>query len=436
MITSEFVGRMLNTVAEGLVVSACVWLAMRWFKPLNSGTRFAVWFSTLLAIVALPFLSQSKSVPAVAAHAQLALPNTWAVYLLIAWASIASLLLARLGLSLWHIAKLRRSSSVIDPANLDPALKTVWTEASSRRVELRVSEKMRVPAALGFFHPAVIIPAWTWHELPAEELKVILLHELAHLRRWDDWTNLAQKIVKALFFFHPAVWWIEGHLTLEREMACDDVVLSQTTNPRAYAKSLLSLAERVGLGKGIALAQAALGRAHQTSQRIMQILDAGRPKATRVWKPALGLVTAMSAVAIMAVPYTPSLVTFEDHKLAPAPVTIADVRSSESATPVSLTKESAFIRVIRGQGVVPEKQIASSAHQDAVIATKAKRTNHNPLVVQASLKPVPVPEMLVVMRAVQYDESGISVWTLCVWQITNSKAAQKQVHPELVVNSL
>src|SRR5262249_21669490 len=108
---------------------------------------------------------------------------------------------------------------------------------------------------------------------------------------------------------------IEGKLTLEREMACDDLVLAQTSNPKVYAMSLLSLAERVGLGKGIALAQAALGRAHQTSQRILRILDAGRPKATRVWKPALGLVTAMSAVAIMAVPYTPNLISFEDAKM-------------------------------------------------------------------------------------------------------------------------
>lgn len=426
MITLEFVGRMLNTVAEGLVVSTCIWLAMRWFKPLNSGTRFAVWFSTLLAIVALPFLSQSNAVPVAYSRTQLALPSSWALYLAIAWATIASLLSARLSLSLWHIAKLRRSSVLIDAASLAPTLRTIWTEVSSRRVELRVSETMRVPAAIGFFRPAVIVPAWTLEELPAEELKVILLHELAHLRRWDDWTNLAQKVVKALFFFHPAVWWIESHLTLEREMACDDVVLAQTTNPKAYAKSLLSLAERVGLGKGIALAQAALGRAHQTTQRIMQILDADRPKATRVWKPALGLVTAMSAVAIMAMLYTPDLITFEDHKLSSSPLT-ANASAPTITTPVSLADKSALIRVIRGKNEVPRQK---------AITAQAKPPNRNPIVVQAGLEQVPAPEMLVVMRTVHYDESGISVWTLCVWQVTNSKATQKQLHPQQVLNKL
>ena len=63
-------------------------------------------------------------------------------------------------------------------------------------------------------------------ELSTLELNAILLHELAHLRRRDDWTNLIQKIVGALLFFHPAVWWIEKKLALEREMACDDLVLA------------------------------------------------------------------------------------------------------------------------------------------------------------------------------------------------------------------
>jgi len=302
---------------------------------------------------------------------------------------------------------------------------------TSRRIELRASETVRVPAALGFFRPAVIVPTWTLEELPAEELKVILLHELAHLHRWDDWTNLAQKIVKALFFFHPAVWWIEGKLTLEREMACDDLVLAKTSNPRRYAKSLLSLAERVGLGKGIALAQAALGRAHQTSQRIMQILDTGRPKATRVWKPALGLVTAMSAVAIMAVPYTPNLVSFEDHKVNPSTVTVSNANRPQIVTPVTL-KESAPIRPISGAKAVQAKQ---SMHQNEAFAIKIKQ-GRNPLMVQAKAEAVAPPAIFVVLRAVQYDESGISVWTLCVWQVPNTKAVQKQLHPEQITKSL
>ena len=97
------------------------------------------------------------------------------------------------------------------------------------------------------------------------ELNSILIHELAHLERRDDWTNLAQKVLRALLFFHPAVWWVERQLSLEREMACDDVVLSRTANPRAYAECLVTVAERSLMRRGLALAQAAVSKMRQTT---------------------------------------------------------------------------------------------------------------------------------------------------------------------------
>src|SRR5208282_4759507 len=106
---------------------------------------------------------------------------------------------------------------------------------------------------------------WLLPQLSAEEIRIILLHEFAHLRRWDDWTNLVQKIVKAIFFFHPAVWWIENRLTIEREMACDDAVVAQTSSPRAYASSLISFAEKLHSARTLALAQFLVSRMRQMS---------------------------------------------------------------------------------------------------------------------------------------------------------------------------
>ena len=151
-------------------------------------------------------------------------------------------------------------------------------------------------------------------ELSTLELNAILLHELAHLRRRDDWTNLVQKIVGALLFFHPAVWWIEKKLALEREMACDDMVLAETktTSPRAYAECLVALAEKSFLRRGVALAQAAVDRLRQVSLRVTRILDVNRPRATRVWSPAPVLVGGASLVCLMALSHAPTrLVSFE-----------------------------------------------------------------------------------------------------------------------------
>jgi len=166
---------------------------------------------------------------------------------------------------------------------------------------------------VGFFQPAVILPVWSLEELSSAELDAVVLHELAHLRRWDDWTNLAQKLLRALFFFHPAVWFVENRLSLEREMACDDMVLAQTSDPRAYAECLVSLAEKNFLQRGLALAQAAVGRMRQTSLRVLQILDVRRPKSVGVWKPAPWVVAGFSVACLVGAEHAPRLVAFGDR---------------------------------------------------------------------------------------------------------------------------
>ena len=163
------------------------------------------------------------------------------------------------------------------------------------------------------------------------------MHELAHLRRWDDWTNLAQKIVKALFFFHPAVWWIEKKVSLEREMACDDAVLAETESPRAYAECLAHLAEKTLIQRSVALAQAALGRLRHTSLRVAKILDGNRASASGASKPAVLLVAGFAAACLVSVSAAPSLIAFDDGgpnaAVAPAMASNSMDNAAESVSP-------------------------------------------------------------------------------------------------------
>ena len=111
-------------------------------------------------------------------------------------------------------------SMPVDLATLDPSVaQTLSDFRAVRSVQLCSSEDLCVPTAVGFFRPSVVLPNWALTELTPAELNAVLLHEFAHLQRWDDWTNLAQKVLRALFFFHPAVWFVENRLSLEREMA-------------------------------------------------------------------------------------------------------------------------------------------------------------------------------------------------------------------------
>ena len=117
--------------------------------------------------------------------------------------------------------------------------------------------------------------------------------------------------MRALFFFHPAVWWIENRLSVEREMACDDAVLAETANPHGYATCLVSLLEKSLAHRGWSMAQAAVHRAREASMRLAQILDKNRPVATRVSKPALGMVAAFSMVCLVALSQAPQFVAFD-----------------------------------------------------------------------------------------------------------------------------
>jgi hypothetical protein len=201
---------------------------------------------------------------------------------------------------------------------------------ASRSVTLATSEHVRVPAALGLWSPMIVLPAWALAELPAGELGIILRHEFAHLRRWDDWTNLVQKIVRAVFFFHPAVWWIESRLSVEREMACDDIVVAETDNPIGYANCLVSLLEKSLAQRGWTMAQAIVHRAREASERVAQILDKNRPAAGGVSKPALGLVGTFAALCVVMVPATPQLVAFDrEPGTAPAIHRYAEHRYAE-----------------------------------------------------------------------------------------------------------
>lgn len=339
-IAQVLAARIVDCVVEGTVVAAFACFVLRAARRFNSGTRFAVWFCALMAMAAVPVLGAmfegtgwAGSVgpsAAVLAPPQITLPGSWALWLFGAWAGIAAFGLARVGLSLWHLRGLRRRCVEVDTASLDPEMRDTLSSLSlsqalnqgsnrgsgygkSRSAALCVSDAVSVPTVIGFVRPAVVIPQWLMRELSPGELKQVLLHEFAHLQRWDDWTNLAQKILKALLFFHPAVWWIDRQLSLEREMACDDAVVAETENPRAYAECLTHLAEKSFVRRSLALAQAALGRIRQTSQRVAQILNADRSRTRREnRKPAMALVAGFAIVCAGALLKTPKLVGFED----------------------------------------------------------------------------------------------------------------------------
>jgi beta-lactamase regulating signal transducer with metallopeptidase domain len=370
--------RIVYCLVEGVLITAFAAFLLRLLRRQDAGTRFAVWFSALLAIAALPLFggarwsSSGNFRPGVlASHAAITLPSSWALYLFGAWAVVAALALARVAAGLWHLLALRRSCETVDIGGLHPVLRETLTHCQGNRsVAFCVSERVHAPIAIGFASPAVVIPKELIQELTSAELQQILLHEFAHLRRWDDWTNLAQKIVKAVLFFHPAVWWLERRVSLEREMACDDFVLKETASPKAYAQCLARLAEKNLLRRSAALAQAAVSRLRQTSLRVARILDVDRRgTTTQVWRPAVLLVAMFSAGCLALVARAPRLVAFED--ITPKVLASAASVASEPAVANQIGPTSA----IQHQTVARMMRRESASSDASRLMAKATRLN-------------------------------------------------------------
>jgi beta-lactamase regulating signal transducer with metallopeptidase domain len=401
------VAHFVNSLPEGILIAAFAWVALRILPRQNSRTRFAVWFLALLAVAGVPFIGTLSRAYSVAGRAGtrsslFTLSGHWAFILFSVWLLGVLAAGGQLLLGILRLHSLRKSCKAIDPAELDPALAEIARDFSSAHsVTLATSDKVNVPAAIGFFHPMIVIPTWALHELTAEEFRVILLHEFAHLHRRDDWTNLLQKAVRALFIFHPAIWWIERQLSVEREMACDDHVLAETGNPRGYAKCLVALLERSFARRALIMAQAAVRHAGEARQRLSRILDSNRTTSRRFGAPAIGLAGTFSLLCLAIVPHAPELVAF-----------------APSASEIHASSGPAYENSkLAGATVVPAAMHVRSMPVHEVMLHRTQRPSPAPRAIAAKAKSTSIAPRVIKAKA-NADESAAPAETILVIRTT------------------
>ena len=161
----------------------------------------------------------------------------------------------------------------------------------SRPVRLLVSALVQVPTVVGWLRPVVLVPVGALCGLPAGHLEALLLHELAHIRRHDYLVNILQSVAEALLFYHPAVWWVSGHIRAERELCCDDVAVSVSGDALTYARALAQLESY----RPAHLSAAVAANGGSLADRIARLLGQSRP-AVRT-----GLAPGVLVVAILLV---------------------------------------------------------------------------------------------------------------------------------------
>jgi HEAT repeat protein/beta-lactamase regulating signal transducer with metallopeptidase domain len=246
---------------------------------------------------------------------------SWPALLLIVWMVGASLVLGRLAAGLVAVQWMsRRIERVTDAPWLDQARALARHLGVSSRIVFLRSGRAAMPMAWGIFRPAVLMPADAdaW---PADRLRIVLLHELAHVRRRDCLTHMLAQVACAGHWFNPLAWMAARRARTERERACDDLVLSAGTRGADYATELIEIARVMRGGRFPAvLAGASLAMAHRSELegRLMAILDPNIRRAgiTRLKGAAA---TAMFALAVMPLasmqPWTVSAAERQD----PAP---------------------------------------------------------------------------------------------------------------------
>ena len=170
------------------------------------------------------------------------------------------------------------------------------------------SSLAEVPVVIGLLRPAILVPAGLLAGLPPEHLEAILLHELAHIRRFDYLVNLTQTLVESLLFYHPAVWWISGLIRAERENCCDDVVVAVQGDAREYAAALVTLEERRSVGREPALA----ATGGKLMNRIRRLLNQPEePRAAAALILSMGLLLGMFCLIAAAQQTNPNNQTGE-----------------------------------------------------------------------------------------------------------------------------
>jgi beta-lactamase regulating signal transducer with metallopeptidase domain len=203
------------------------------------------------------------------------------------WLLVAAGLGGRIAHSYWYLFRLRRRLTPA-PDIFNHRMHYLAGRFDLRRhVGLFTATSVKMPMTIGWLRPLIVLPPDLLESLSTAECDSVMAHELAHIKRWDYATNFFQRTTQAVLFFHPAVWFINKQLVIERELACDDWAVKLTGEPRRYASCLTKLVELLSESKPLAAATGILFGKHIISRRVEMVLNRDRNATTSVSKPAL-----------------------------------------------------------------------------------------------------------------------------------------------------
>jgi beta-lactamase regulating signal transducer with metallopeptidase domain len=335
---------------QSAVLILGVALALRLCSRVGAQLRFAALGVAFVVLLATPLLNLlAHSSPAGAPGATVQLSETWEYAIAILW---VILMAARAVQLIVHLRRVRvtwkRATSISAEANVLTLL-----QRCRRSVELCASADIDSPCVIGFWSPRLLVPEWLLAKLSSEDMRQIVLHELEHLRRRDDWLNLMQKVGLVLFPLNPGLLWVDHKLAVERELACDAGVVAWTTQPFEYARCLTRLAEHRSQYRKLALSLAAWSRQSELGRRVLSLLQPASTWSARHARFVTALLVLIFAGSGAVMARMPHFVTFTDAHAVPEPYASIAVADSQSPVPVVYHPETAQPRATLLKAVMP-----------------------------------------------------------------------------------
>jgi uncharacterized protein (TIGR03435 family) len=255
--------------------------------------QIALPFSLAASPAAVPYAGAAPE----AAAAVSRLGNLWPVILLAAW--LCGFLFVIFS---WMRGWLR----------IRAAIRSSSRAALLAEVPVLCSPMPLEPGVFGIFRPVLLLPQGIDDRLSQAQLDTIIAHEICHVRRRDNLTAAIHMVVEALFWFHPAVWWIKTRLLEERELACDEVVLQSGNEADIYAESILNVC-KFCIESPLACVAGVAGS--DLKGRIVRIMTG---KAASNLGPGRKLLIALAATVAVAVPVVFGLVHIKQADALPS----------------------------------------------------------------------------------------------------------------------
>jgi beta-lactamase regulating signal transducer with metallopeptidase domain len=282
----------------------------------------------------------------------------WLALLPMVYGAGVLFLLGRLGLEYWRTRRIVARTTRVDEAGWTGLLSECAAHLGVRRaVRLVRSREELMPMACGVRRPVIVLPsiADMWDD---DRRRAVLLHELAHVVRFDCLTQTLAEVMVALYWPHPGVWWTARQLRTERELACDDCVLSSGTEPRAYAGHLLEIAHSLGHHHAPALA-IGMARPRQLEGRMMAMLD---PTRNRSLPPASRRLLAAAVAVVVVAPLAAATAVSVPVAPAAPDLPVARAASPEAAAATAVAQSPAPAALVGGTWQIRLADDGRSAH--------------------------------------------------------------------------